>query len=876
MSMQGEPGMGGSRMNRELVLPPGMYAYVLDSTKGKVSVYVGPTKNSLSETDQPVRWDDREQRYVNVTDTDAARQVWAKAEEGEYIVLTNPAPSTASSDHPPKGQSTEAVELEVGRRVMIPGPCTFPLWPGQTAQTIPGHHLRHNQYVIVRVYDPELAQENWTSAVIAPQVTVPVTPTEPMGSSDQGEAQGDETTTEGDVGDQPTAPTVEVLQPPTPMGLPGEASALTMGQLMVVPGTQVSFYMPSTGLEVVPEGNSYVRDAVTLETLEYCILLDENGQKRYVRGPAVVFPSPTETFKTNENRQRVFRAIELNEQSGLYVKVIAEYTEDGETHPVGEELFVKGSEQAIYYPRAEHSIITYDGRQKHHAIAIPAGEGRYVLNRTTGQVNLVKGPKMFLPDPRTEVVVRRILDPHDVQLMFPGNEEALEVNRRYQRESSTLEGGEHLLSREALRGSSSDALRSFDAGDEDFGGDTMSRGTTHTPPRTITLDTKYEGAVAVQVWPGYAILVTNKTGDRRVEVGPKVVLLEYDETMMALELSTGRPKSDRSLLRTGYLRVVNNVVSDRVTVETKDLVTIQVELSYRVNFEGDSVREQQRWFDVENYVQVLTDHCRSRLRNVAKRYQIREFYTEIIDIIRDSLLGIVPESGGSREGLKFAENGMRVYDVEILDVTIQDPEVARLLTDAQSSALSGAIRLSMAEEEAERTRATEELNRQTLTEQQLTTDLRAELALTATRQRLEQQLADIASEFDQRKERAKVEEHDLRQARKRSDQETELLRARNEAELERLRVETELMLSRLDKVQPGLIEALTSFGDRQLAQQIVTAIGPAALAAGLTTADMLSSVFEGTPLAGVINAFAERPLANGNGSRPALTGAGQD
>lgn len=51
------------------------------------------------------------------------------------------------------------------------------------------------------------------------------------------------------------------------------------------------------GIEVVRDNNEqYVREAVTLERLEYCILLDEDGNKRYIRGPAVVFPKPTETF----------------------------------------------------------------------------------------------------------------------------------------------------------------------------------------------------------------------------------------------------------------------------------------------------------------------------------------------------------------------------------------------------------------------------------------------------------------------------------------------------------------------------------------------------------------------------------------------------
>src|SRR5208282_770175 len=79
---------------------------------------------------------------------------------------------------------------------------------------------------------------------------------------------------------------------------------LTMGKLFVIRGTEVSFYIPPTGIEIVPEHvnneGRYVRQANTLERLEYCLLLDQNGNKRYVRGPAVVFPRPTESFRSEE------------------------------------------------------------------------------------------------------------------------------------------------------------------------------------------------------------------------------------------------------------------------------------------------------------------------------------------------------------------------------------------------------------------------------------------------------------------------------------------------------------------------------------------------------------------------------------------------
>ncbi len=844
------------RNNRELVLPPNTYAHVLDSTKGKVSAYVGPIKNSLSDTDQLVVWNDMSQRYLPVAAIEDAIQVSALAGEGQYIVLTNPAPSSAVSAHPPKGQPTEAVDLEVGKRVIVPGPITFPLWPGQTAKTIDGHHLRHNQFVLVRVYDAEQARQHWESAVIAPQVQAVTTEPDDAGQTSTGDESGSS--------DGETEPDVPVL-----VRVTEEASRLTMGQLIVVPGTDVSFYMPSTGVEVVPDGNDFVRDAVTLETLEYCILLDENGKKRYVRGPAVVFPEPTETFKLN-NRSRVFDAIELNEQSGLYIKVIAEYTDDDErTYSSGEELFITGSEMAIYYPRAEHSIISYDGVHKHHAITIPDGEGRYVLNRKTGQVDLVRGPRMFLPDPRHEVVVRRILDTHDVELMYPGNSEAVAVNGRYRELSHNLTSGEHLGSSEMLRASAvADSPSRFNEEDS-YGGDTMSRGTTYQPPRTITLDTKYEGAVSIGIWPGYAVLVTDKTGQRRVEVGPKVVLLKYDETTMALELSTGRPKSDRHLLKTGYLRVVNNVVSDIVTVETRDLVELNVELSYRVKFEGTTPAQQQKWFDVENYVQVLTDHCRSRLRNAAKQYGIQEFYTGIIDIIRDTLLGVSSESGG-RTGLSFDENGMRVYDVEILDVNIQDPDVAHLLTEAQSKALSGAIQLSMAEEAATREGRLEEIKRQSMVEKQLTALAAAEMAMGALASDLEQRLAGTDADLKVRNERKKLDEVDLQAARKRAEQEIALQKQQNEVALEKLAGETVEQIARIGAVDDKLIAAMQSLADHALLEKIVTAVAPAALAAGLTSMDLLNQVFAGTPLESLTSSLAERPFAQSNGSRQAI------
>ena len=94
-------------------------------------------------------------------------------------------------------------------------------------------------------------------------------------------------------------------------------------------------------------------------------------------------------------------------------------------------------------------------------------------------------------------------------------------------------------------------------------GDVVDRASTFTQPRTLVFNTKFEGVPAMSVWVGYAVMVVDKQGNRRVEVGPKNLLLEYDETLEILELSTGRPKTTDRLLHTAFLRVLTTASPTR-------------------------------------------------------------------------------------------------------------------------------------------------------------------------------------------------------------------------------------------------------------------------------------------------------------------------
>lgn len=744
----------------DLILPQGTFVYIQDGASGQVVVAVGPYKESIGEIDKVVLFDEESRKFITAGDFSEAIQVARSADEGQYIVLINPAePKDNESKFPNRGKNSTTMTLKTGSKVNIPGPTTFPLWPGQIGQVLDGHNLKYNEYLIVRVYNEEQAKKNLSNAII-------------------------KATTEDKDKKQKS--------------LIAEEDLVT-GKLLVIKGTDVSFYIPPTGIEVVSDEGRYVRKAVTLERLEYCILLDQNGAKQYVKGPDVVFPEPTQEFLEQDGKKK-FKALELNDNMGIYLKVIADYEEGGRKYLTGEELFITGKEQKIYFPREEHAIIKYDDKVMHYAVAITGGEARYVLNKESGGIDLFRGPKMFIPDPRKEVIVKRILDEKTIKLWFPDSTDAIQHNRTLESEmmqnSMTNELGGRSNAYVTDRGFSKvdKVYASLNMADE------MSRKNTYTKPRTLTMDNKYEGAVTINVWPGYAVQIVKKTGEREVVVGPKVRLLEFDETLEVLELSTGKPKTDNQLMKTVYLQTENNIVSDIIEAETKDLVDVKIRLSYRVNFTGDN----KKWFNVANYVKLMTQHLRSLVRNKVKKITIEDFNNDAADILRDTILGAA-EEGKKRTGKTFIENGMNVYDIEVLNITIGDTDISYFLKDYQKHVVQQNLKMNKLQTDLDNTKKEEEILRDILNEKAKTDEVR----LTINKNKIEANNTAELLKVNAEKERQivvdEISEMSLAIDKLSGEQKINL-------EKEKSEIRTKEYERQMASIQPKLIEAMITLG----------------------------------------------------------------
>lgn len=814
--------MSDMQREKDLVLNPNEYAYVLDKTKGLISCVVGSYKMSLSTSDALVIFNEKTKRFEE-TNFDNAITTFISAPENWYITLKNPA---IEDKHPIQGTSNPLPELQIGKKVNIQGNVSFALYPGQMAKAIQGHRLHSNQYLLARVYDAAALEQT-----IIEDKNI--------------------------------------------------HNKYTTGQILVIKGTEVPFYIPPTGIEVLSKDfiplseiikgkkEQYIRDAVTLERLEYCILKDEQGNKKYIHGAAVVFPEPDETFVSNPTGGYKFKAIELSDISGVYVKVIADYIEGEKQYKTGEELFITGKDQMIYYPRPEHAIIDYGGKVLHHAIAIPVGEGRYVLDRHNGNVKMIKGAAMYLPDPRFEVIVKRALTRKQCELWYPDNDEVMTYNLNLHDKQETSSNSRTVLCEEEIY-----SLNSLEINDGDCSGGMdhentiieeagFSRENTFSKPRTIIIDNKYDGVITIDVWTGYAIHVISKHGDRKVIIGAQTYLMEYDETLEILELSTGKPKTTDYLLQTVFLKIENNKIEDSITIQTKDFVDIQVKISYCVDFQHSY---KEKWFCIGNYVKYLCDHQRSIIKREVKKHTIEDFYENAVDIIRNVALNNSNQSKFNTESGKtgkfFQENGMLVYDVEILNITVQK-DIAEILNKHQQTIIGKSLELSNASKEMEVVTQLAELEKRKaeLTFQSKLCSLELDHKYLEDKIKREVKLQRLK---EQAKESEKIAEQNL-QVLLDSIQKSELAREKEKHEIElnhkkeqdtleiaRQTAYTDAMKKVIESISPDLIASMTATSNAELLSVVTKAMSPYAMATDSSVSEVVNKLLRGTSLEGIL------------------------
>jgi major vault protein len=366
--------------------------------------------------------------------------------------------------------------------------------------------------------------------------------------------------------------------------------------------------------------------------------------------------------------------------------------------------------------------------------------------------------------------------------------------------------------------------------------------------------------------------VISKNGTREVICGPKTVLLDYDQDLERLELSTGCPKTTDRPLKTVYLRHENNKVSDVISVETSDFVRANIKVSYCVDFDP---AHKDKWFAVDNYVKYLCDRMRSLLKRAAKQYTINEFYQNYSDIVRSVVLGLRAETENAdgaenkhRGHRFFPENGMFVHDVEVLDLSVQR-DIENMLLDSQHEMIRKTLELADAKREAEiaEAMAVAEQKKQELRSQELLNKMELQKKEAEHKLAIQAEINRQQEAEDKAKKQAEVDMQTMVDllsaasiARENAKHEANLARvnaeniAKQAHEREMASIEAAKQKAYADTVQqimasitPDLIAAIEVGGKADLMATLAEHMSPYAIASGESVVDATQKLMNGLP-----------------------------
>ena len=440
--------------------------------------------------------------------------------------------------------------------------------------------------------------------------------------------------------------------------------------------------------------------------------------------------------------------------------------------------------------------------------------GIYVRDLTTGEVRLIRGKQSYLVDPRKEIHITRSVNSHDWNLWIAASE--------------PHKGSDRLVT---------------------------------TP-----------WAISIIVPHNTAVLATSAAGQRVIE-GPCVTLLEYEENLVPLRLSTNTPKEDSDPLVTCFLRTIGNRVSDVIEIESADFVRISLRITVSVTFLRD---HRDKWFNAENYIQVLCDHLRSIVRSRTRTLSLSSLWPQLAAVVRDTILGVRNDADGSRKGRFFAENGMLVHEVEVLDATIEDEQIAEMMRSVQRESVTLTIgdrqaqdKLQSAKLRAELDVKTHELQAQVREHEaklkELERKLLHETKLTELRDReaMAGEQSRLSAEREANELRLRIEREVAAQTASReallkdASVRAQAAQALHEEEFGHLSKLKGLDLALIDAqsravvaertaVQPQLVEALTALGDKSLLSEVAQNMNLVSLFRGKEAGEILKEVVGGT------------------------------
>jgi major vault protein len=565
---------------------------------------------------------------------------------------------------------------------------------------------------------------------------------------------------------------------------PGGARQRQAGDEWLVRGPRR--YIPRKEVQIVSKERAHL-----LREAEYCVVLNpfdratgriQEGRRRVISGPDVFVLEPGELLEGEIRNKHV-----LSERQGLKLEATDDFTErqpDG-VRRAGDTWIIRGPQ--TYVPNDKVKIL-----QEIQAISLGQGEGLYVRDLRSGQVQLIEGPCQFMLEAWQEL--------HEKHL-------SAEAEAILNEEVSSSGGSPPALPYDRTR------------------------------------------AIVLRIEDNHGVLINDfETNTSRVAYGPAKVMLKPYEDVAVLDLSGGTPKKPKQI-KVLFLHLGPDFSTDQFEVATRDHARLRIKLSYKWQFERTNDPEKDRViFRVGDFVGYVCENLASRIRQVAAENDFETFHKGASTLIRRAVFGM-DEAGRPRKERLFSENQLRIIDIDIKDIAPVDEKTAQKLHEAIDTNIQ--IQLDASKQEAEaqaelkRIKSEEEKQLADIESKKKAEEQRQALIELETRNRLLQLLGESRNTAEALRERSRIEaetilaraEADARAMQIRTDAEIARERKLVEVALEKQARQNQLDVERQTKMAE--IEALQfrqkvdAMGGGQNLVQVMAAQAQAAMAGGI-------------------------------------------
>ncbi len=526
-------------------------------------------------------------------------------------------------------------------------------------------------------------------------------------------------------------------------------------------------YIPRKEVQIVSQEKARV-----LRESQYCVVLNpfDRATGRIQEGRRKVISGPDvfvlEPGEALEGEIRNKHV--LSERQGLKLEAIDEFVDRvaGGTTVTRKagDTWVIRGPQT-YVPNEKVKIL-----QEIQAISLGQGEGLYVRDLRTGRVQLIEGPCQFMLEAWQELHEKR-LSP-DAEAILARQEEP---------DNSAAEAPKD-----------------------------------HTRP------------IVLRIEDNHAVLINDfETNTSRAAYGPAKVMLKPYEDVAVLDLSGGTPKKPKQI-KVLFLHLGPDFSTDLFEVATRDHARLRIKLSYKWQFERTGDAEKDRViFRVNDFVGYVCENLASRIRQAAAENDFETFHKSASTLIRKAIFGM-DESGRLRKERMFAENMLRIIDIDIKDISPVDEKTAQKLHEAIDTNIQ--IQLDASKQEAQAQAALklikseEEKHLADIESKKKAEDQRQTLIELENRNRQLELLGESRNEAEALRERGRIEaETVLASARA----EAEAMQIRTDAEVARERKLLDLALERQARLNELEVERQTKLAEvesRQF-QQKVEAMG---------------------------------------------------